>query len=192
VGKGKQRRWFAVNLTSQKHGLGSWSVADLTRYFQTGVSSRAGTFGPMNEVIVNSLKRLTPEDLHAMAVYVKGLQGPPYTDEAVTPELVAAGASIYKDRCEKCHGSSGRGGFFSGPPLAGSAVVQAEDPASLINVILYGPAVPKSVTFGAWETMLAYAEVLDDSEVAALSNFLRGSWGNRASPVSTASVARQR
>jgi alcohol dehydrogenase (quinone), cytochrome c subunit len=192
VARSKQRHWSAVNLTSQKHGLGSWSVADLARYFQTGVSSRAGTFGPMNEVIVNSLKLLTPADLHAMAVYVKALEGPAYTAEMVTPELVAAGASLYKDRCEKCHGSSGRGGFFSGPPLAGSAVVQAEDPASLINVIVYGPTLPKSVSFGAWETMPAYADILDDSQIAALSDFLRGSWGNRAAPVTVASVARQR
>jgi mono/diheme cytochrome c family protein len=105
---------------------------------------------------------------------------------------VAAGASIYKDRCEKCHGSSGRGGFFSGPPLAGSAVVQAEDPASLINVMLYGPVLPQGVAFGAWETMPAYADVLDDAQVAAVSDFLRGSWGNRASPVKVESVARQR
>ena len=192
VAKDKQRLWSAVNLTSQKHGLGSWSVADLARYFQTGVSSRAGTFGPMNEVIVNSLKLLTPADLHAMAVYVKALEGPAYTAELVSPELVAAGASLYKDRCEKCHGSAGRGGFFSGPPLAGSAVVQGEDPASLINIIVYGPTLPKSVSFGAWETMPAYADILDDSQIAALSNFLRGSWGNRAAPVNVASVARQR
>jgi mono/diheme cytochrome c family protein len=40
--------------------------------------------------------------------------------------------------------------------------------------------------------MSAYADVLDDSEVAAVSNFVRGSWGNRASPVSLESVSRQR
>jgi alcohol dehydrogenase (quinone), cytochrome c subunit len=192
VAPGKLRRWSAVNLTAAKHGLGSWSVADLAKYFQTGASSRAGTFGPMNEVIVNSLKLLTPADSHALAVYVKSLQGPAYAAEVVSPELVAAGASIYKDRCQKCHGSSGRGGFFSGPPVAGSAVVQAEDPASLVNVIIYGPTLPKSASFGAWETMPSYGDILDDSQVAAISNFMRGSWGNRASPISVESVKSQR
>ena len=40
--------------------------------------------------------------------------------------------------------------------------------------------------------MPAYAQKLDDAEVAALSNYLRASWGNRASPVTPAMVARQR
>lgn len=188
----KVRRWYAVNLTSAKQGLSSWSVADLAKYFQTGVSARAGTFGPMNEVIVNSLKQLAPADLHAMAVYVKSLQGPEYGGEIVAPEQVRAGASIYKDRCEKCHGASGRGGFFSGPPLTGSPVVQGTDPASLLNIIVHGPVAPKGIAFGGWETMQAYGDVLDDAQSAAVSNFVRGSWGNRARPVSPAEVARQR
>jgi alcohol dehydrogenase (quinone), cytochrome c subunit len=192
VAPGKSRRWFAVNLTSAKHGLGSWSVADLTKYFQSGFSAKGGTFGPMNEVIVNSLKHLTVEDLRAMAVYVKSLEGPAYSGEIVSPQLAAEGAELYKKRCEKCHGDSGRGGFFTGPPVAGSAVVQGEDPSSLINIILYGPSVPKDMKFGAWETMAAYGDVLDDAEVVALSNFMRGSWGNRASPVSLEQVASQR
>src|SRR5262249_15229957 len=154
-------------------GLASWSVADLERYLRTGMSSRAGTFGPMNEVILNSLKLLTPADVHAMAVYVKSLSGPAYEGERVSPALVAAGASIYQDRCEKCPGAPGRGGFFSGPPLAGSAVVQAEDPVSLINTIIHGPTIAKGMSYGSWETMSSYGDVLDDAEVAAVSNFVR-------------------
>lgn len=189
---GTVRRWYAVNLTSAKHGLSSWSASDLARYFQTGFSARAGTFGPMNEVILNSLKLLTPADLHAMAVYVKSLKGPEYAGPLVASDAIAAGAPVYKERCEKCHGASGRGGFFSGPPLAGSAVVQSTDPASLVNIVLRGQATPKEVSFGAWETMQSYAEVLNDTQIAAVCNYVRGSWGNRASAVSAADVARQR
>jgi mono/diheme cytochrome c family protein len=181
-------RWYAVDLTTDKHGLGSWSVTDLDKYLRTGMSARAGTFGPMNEVIVNSLKLLTPADVHAMAVYVKSLAGAPYAGPRVPADLVAAGAGIYKERCEKCHGASGRGGFFAGPPLAGSAVVQGEDPASLIDVILHGPTLAKGVSYGSWESMLEYADVLSDAEIAAVSNFVRGSWGNEAGPVKAADV----
>jgi mono/diheme cytochrome c family protein len=192
VAQGKIRRWSAVNLTSAKGGLAAWSVNDLAKYLRSGFSARAGTFGPMNEVIVNSLKNLTPEDAHAMAVYIKSLPAKEYRGESVSPEQTNAGAAIYKDRCEKCHSASGRGGMLSAPPLAGSAIVQAEDPASLINVILHGPETPKEISFGAWETMQPYADVLDDSQVAAVSNYVRGSWGHHASPVSAAAVARQR
>lgn len=193
VANEKVRRWSAVNLTGAKNGLGAWSVADLTKYLSTGFSPRAGTFGPMNDVIVNSLRNLNKEDVHAIAVYLKSL--PPVQDTSET-ELAAQssprGESIYKDRCEKCHSPSGRGGMFSAPPVAGSAVVQAQDPSSLINVILYGPEAPKDISFGGWESMPAYAGVLSDEDVAELSNYLRGSWGNTAPPVDTKEVAQQR
>ena len=190
--KDHARRWSAVDLTPSARGLRSWSVAELTKYFQTGVSTRAGTFGPMNEVIANSLSALTASDLYAMAVYLKSLPPRAYVDEPVAPGLVSEGAPIYKARCQKCHGSSGRGGMFSGPPVAGSAVVQAEDPASLINIILHGSDAPKALASESWETMPAYADVLDDAQIAAVSNFLRGSWGNRGGAVGSASVHAQR
>jgi mono/diheme cytochrome c family protein len=40
--------------------------------------------------------------------------------------------------------------------------------------------------------MPAFDAKLGDSELAALANYLRGSWGNRAPPVTAAMVARQR
>ena len=192
VAKDKSRRWSAVNLTSSKSGLGAWSVNDLTKYLQTGYSARAGSFGPMNEVIVNSLKKLKTGDLKAMAVYLKSLPAQDYTGPGVTADQTKEGAGIYKDRCEKCHSGSGRGGLFSGPPVAGSAIVLAEDPASLINVILYGPATVKDISTGAWETMPSYADILSDRQVAAVANFLRGSWDNRAPAVAEKDVTAQR
>jgi mono/diheme cytochrome c family protein len=189
---GKQRRWSAVNLSSSKNGLGTWSVNDLAKYLQTGFSTRAGSFGPMNEVIVNSLKNLKVEDVHAMAVYIKSLPARDYTGAAVPADQIKAGEPIYKARCEKCHSSSGRGGMLASPPVAGSAVVQADDPASLINVILYGPELSKDIPTGAWETMQSYGDVLDDAQIAAVANYLRGSWGNRGAPVTESEVAQQR
>jgi alcohol dehydrogenase (quinone), cytochrome c subunit len=192
VAENKNRDWSAVNLTSAKSGLGSWSVEDLAKYLRTGFSQRGGAFGPMNEVIVNSLSKLAPEDVHAMAIYLKGLPPKEYQGKKILDEQIKAGASIYKQRCEKCHSASGRGGIFSGPPLAGSAVVQAEDPSSLINIIVYGPQTAKEVSYGAWETMKPYADVLDDAQVADVSNYVRGSWGNLAGPVTAEQVAKQR
>ena len=192
VDGGKIRDWSAVNLTSSSAGLKSWSVDDLAKYLHSGFSLRAGAFGPMNEVIANSTSNMRTEDIRAMATYIKSL---PQGGEAGTPvtlELAAPGEAIYRDRCQKCHGTSGRGGMFSGPPLAGSAVVQAEDPASLINAILYGAAPSKGVSLGAWETMRPYADVLGDSEVAAVANYVRGTWGNHAPRVDAAMVGKQR
>lgn len=192
VADGKVRPWAAVDITSSKQGLGEWSAEELEQYLHKGFSRRAGTFGPMNDVIVNSLMKLTQEDIKAMAAYLKSLPGTDYAGPGIPEALSAAGASIYEERCEECHSSSGRGGIFSAPPLAGSAIVQADNPASLINIILYGPEMPDEVSFGLWETMKAYGDALSNDEVAAVSNYIRGSWENVGGPVSAEDVAKQR
>lgn len=192
VADGKVRRWSAVNLTAAKSALASWSVDDLSKYLHSGFSPRGATFGPMNEVIVNSLMQLSAADIRAIAVYIKSL--PPREQRIVgaLAEQTSAGESIYMDRCAKCHGKSGRGGMFSGPPLAGSAIAQADDPASLINVLLYGPAKPESVATGAWEDMPSYGELLDDAQLIAVGNYIRASWGNRGRALVSEDIARQR
>lgn len=193
----KVRDWAAVNLTSSADGLKTWSVDDLTKYLHTGFSLRGGAWGPMNEVVANSTSKLTREDARAMATYIKSLpvKEPAEGAEAVaavTAEQAALGEPIYKDRCEKCHGASGRGGMFSGPPLAGSPTVQSADPDSLINAILYGATPAEGIKLGAWETMKPYADVLSDTDIAHVANYVRGSWGNSAPPVDAARVAKQR
>jgi alcohol dehydrogenase (quinone), cytochrome c subunit len=197
VAADKVRDWAAVNLTSSADGLKTWSVDDLTKYLHTGFSMRGGAWGPMNEVVGNSTSKLTLEDAHAMATYIKsllnvGLAEGGGTGTSVTAEQAAPGKAIYVDRCEKCHGASGRGGMFSGPRLAGSAVAQSTDPDSLINAILYGATPPVGMTFGAWETMKTYADALSDTEIANVANYVRGSWGNSAPSVDAARVAKQR
>jgi mono/diheme cytochrome c family protein len=189
---GQTRPWSAVNLTSSRTGLASWSVNELTRYLKAGFSLRAGVFGPMNDVVDNSLRNLSDADVQAMAVYLKSL--PALGTDGTAPPAAAlkAGTRIYSDECEECHMPSGRGGLFSAPPLSGSAVVQAGDPASLINVILYGADGPKDVSFGGWETMKPYGNVLSDAQIAAVANYVRGSWHNHGSEVTAAQVARQR
>ncbi len=189
---GQTRRWSAVNLTSSRTGLAAWSVDNLAGYLKTGFSLRAGVFGPMNDVVDRSLRNLSDDDVHAMAVYLKSLP-PQRSGEAAPPKAaVTAGARLYSDNCEECHMSSGRGGLFSAPPLSASAVVQAGDPASLINIILYGPDQPQDIKLGGWETMKPYRNDLSDAEIAAVSNYVRGSWSNRGGTVTPADVARQR
>jgi mono/diheme cytochrome c family protein len=186
------RDWFAVDLRATVQGLAGWKTEHIADYLGKGASARAGSFGPMNAVIANSTRHLRSEDLRAIAVYLQSLRGSDYAGEAVSIEAAQAGRPLYERSCRECHGPSGRGGTFEGPPLAGSAVVQGEDPASLINIILYGSDRPADIGSPSWESMPAYALKFDDAEIAGLSNFLRASWGNRASTVTPEIVARQR
>ena len=195
VGEGKTRTWFAANLTPSPVGLGTWPEAQIQRYLKTGHSTKAGIFGPMNEVVINSLQHLTTEDAKAMATYIKSL---PAAGEGVKYPLSdaqkTAGAALYKTHCDECHLDSGRGGFMKAPPLAGSAIVQAPSSASLINVIIYGAITGKGgpTPFGAWEDMKALGAKLSDEEVATIATFVRNNWDNKGTPVTAGDVAKQR
>jgi mono/diheme cytochrome c family protein len=193
VEPGVVRPWSAVNLTSAPDGLGAWSEEDIHQYLKTGHSPTAGTFGPMNEVIVESTSQLTDSDVRAMAVYLQAL--PPIErapQHEMSPADFRAGELVYTIHCGTCHLPTGLGDPSIGPAVAGSSVVQAEDPASLINSILYGATVPTPAPAHAWETMEAFGDKLDDDEVALLSTYMRANWGNRGGSVSEADVARQR
>src|SRR5277367_1379615 len=184
------RAWSAPNLTQARSGLGAWSLEAIAAYLKTGHSARAGAFGPMSEVIGNSTSRLTDPDIHAVAVYLKSLapaaQSPPPTPAA---DALKAGEIVYTTRCADCHLPSGLGmpraantdASKTAPPLAGSAALQAPNPATLINVILYG-AHESAVTDGSWPKMSGFelSVGLDDGQIAALCTYIRSSWGNQA------------
>ena len=195
VEEGKIRTWAAANLTQATTGLGAWNVDQIAKYLKTGHSQKAGIFGPMNEVVINSLQHLTTEDAKAMATYIKSL---PAAGEGVKYPLSdaqkTAGAALYKTHCDECHLDSGRGGFMKAPPLAGSAIVQAPSSASLINVIIYGAITGKGgpTPFGAWEDMKALGAKLSDEEVATIATFVRNNWDNKGTPVTAGDVAKQR
>lgn len=193
VAAGKPRQWSAVDLTPSSNGLAAWSREDIESYLRTGHNSRAGTFGPMNEVITNSTRHLTAADIRAMATYLKDLPATAASSEKPTQPEVNAGEIPYTVHCGTCHLPTGLGDVGTGPPLLGSAIVVSEDAASLINVILYGAHVPEETAAQhSWKSMEAFGDKLSDQEVADVSNFIRGSWGNAAPSVKAADVARQR
>jgi len=191
---GQIRNWSAVNLTSAHTGLKTWTVDELAAYLKTGLSPYATTFGPMNEVIMNSTRHLSNADVRAMAVYLKSLPAKEQSPNPKKPnkEDMQLGAEVYSVHCGTCHLPTGKGSIDTGPSMVGNPVVQAEDPASLINVILYGPELPTPAPPAQRMHMEAYADTLDDEEIAALATYLRNTWGNRAAPVDADRVAEQR
>ena len=96
VAEGKVRKWSAPNLSPAKGGLEKWSASDIVKYLKTGFTvSRAGVWGPMNDVVLNSTSKMTDEDLQAMAAYLKDL--PPREVKGKVPEDQAkAGQALYR------------------------------------------------------------------------------------------------
>lgn len=196
--EGKLSAWSAPNLTSAEAGLAMWTVDDITDYLKLGVSHRAGVFGPMNEVVVNSTRHLSREDLRAMAVYLKSLPANAQDGgEPTTADVLRAGSLQYDIHCGSCHLPTGEGSPEQGPPLIGSPVVLDVDPASLINITLYGAQTPQSSPSDEWagRTWIRMDPIdnsLDDEQVAALLSFIRASWGHGAGAVTAEQVAAQR
>ncbi|WP_129778261.1 c-type cytochrome [Peristeroidobacter soli] len=193
---GESRPWSAPNLTSAKNGLGPWPVEEVATYLKTGRNSFSETHGPMNEVILNSTRHLTDADTLAMARYLKSL---PADEGAIgkpaSEAVLSAGEALYSVHCGTCHQPNGLGAqaFDAGAKLVGNPVVQASNPASLINVILYGPHLAKLPGPKRWKDMPGhFGDKLADDEVAAIASYLRNAWGNVGGAVTEAQVARQR
>jgi len=189
------RPWSAPNLTSAPNGLKSWTVDDLTAYLHTGGNDFSETFGPMNEVIINSTRNMTEADVRAMATYLKSLPANPgATGSPASAQVLQDGETLYNVHCGTCHLPTGLGSQAedAGARLVGSPIVQAGNPASLINNILYGPQVPIPPMIKRWKPMQAFSDKLADEEVAAIASYVRSAWGNTGGAVTAEQVAKQR
>ena len=115
------------------------------------------------------------------------------TPSAPTSAPASAGAVAY-GRCVVCHTATGEGVPNVFPPLAGSEWVTgpAARPIAVVLHGLQGAVTVKGVTYT--NAMMAYGTgvPMSDTEVAAVVTHIRSSWGNAASPVSEAEVARVR
>jgi len=197
--------WTASNLRGDnRDGLGSWSEEELVQFLRTGRNDRTAVFGGMTDVVEHSLQHLSAEDATAIARYLKSLgardpnQAGFKEDQAVAKALWKGdeskpGASLYVDSCAACHKTSGSGYQRFFPELRGNPVVQAEDPTSLIHIVLAGSTLPGVKGAPSGITMPAFGWRLDDQQVADVVNFIRTSWGNTAkTQVSASDVAKVR
>lgn len=182
--------WLAPSIRGGENGgLAHWSEAEIVDYLATGRNAHTGAMTRMGEVVTLSTQHLVQSDLEAIAVYLKSLDDEPRDPVSQPSEAVmAAGGAIYFDNCAACHASDGSGvnGIFA--PLAGSNKVNAEDPTTMLRVILEGAlAVPTEAHPGPLG-MPAFDWKLTDEHMADLATFLRASWGNNAPAVSAGDV----
>jgi mono/diheme cytochrome c family protein len=185
--------WYAPSLGSKRE------IDDMVAFLKHGVSSARAAFGPMAEVIRDSLQHLTVEDLRAMAVFLRSQRdededadsGPRLTPSQ-REQSMKQGARIYQDRCADCHQAAGEGIARVYPPLAGNEAILMRNPVNAIRVVLNGGFPPSTRGNPKPYGMPPFAHVLGDSDVAAVVTYIRGAWGNRAAPVSTAEVASAR
>jgi mono/diheme cytochrome c family protein len=187
--------WFAPRLDgAARGGLKSWSVEDIAEYLQSGRNTHSHADGPMAEVVLNSTSRMSDADVRAIAVYLKDL--PPGAPEpavsAPSAAQMANGEKLYKGSCVGCHELDGSGAPRIYPPLPGNANLQSADPASAIKIVLDGAETITTARAPNTGSMPPYASKMSDQDVADVVTYVRNAWGNAASAVTPAEVAKAR
>ncbi len=189
--------WFAPNLTANTHkGIGGWSKEDIAQYLKTGTNSWTLASGPMADAVTHSTSMMKDDDIAAIATYLKESNdrgsGQKPAPIASDDKAMKVGAAIFKDSCAACHKDSGLGEANLFPRLAGSPLVQSDDPTTLARMVLNGSRAVATSAKPTGPAMPAFDWRLNDTQVAALLTYVRNSWGNAASAVSSGDVARQR
>jgi mono/diheme cytochrome c family protein len=184
--------WVVPSLRGEDDlGLGRWSVDDIARFLKTGRTDHSAVFGGMADVVAWSTQHFSDDDLHAVGTYLKTLQPDASATGKFVPDGATAslldsgnaqgnhGAEIYQQQCAICHQNDGGGIARMFPPLAGNPIVVTQNPASLVNIVLNGAALPPNSWAPSTVAMPAYRTVLSDKDIADVTNFIRSGWGNK-------------
>lgn len=111
--------------------------------------------------------------------------------------LLTKGQGIFREVCFACHGFDGKGMAMEGmkpgttiaPPLAGSDLVRRH-PDAIVRVLLSGLTGP--VGGKTYDAQMVSMATNDDEWIAAVSSYVRNSFGNHGTFVTAADVARLR
>jgi mono/diheme cytochrome c family protein len=108
------------------------------------------------------------------------------TTAGVPAAVLASGKSVYAQNCLTCHMADGLGVDGMNPPLAKTDYVLG-DKTRLTKVLLNGL---KGVEIGGeqYHGVMPAQASLTDAQIAAVLTYVRNSFGNKASAVSTAEV----
>lgn len=203
--------WYAPNITSHTvAGIGHWTQQELVAYLSgKPVPGKGPAAGPMAEAVDHSLKHLSPEDLNAIAVYIKSV---PAVDDGSLKQAADSfgkqtdaldtlrgvdlpkeynamtGAQIYDAYCAACHQAQGQGTEGGGlPGLFHNTSLGHANSNNLLQVLLYGIE-----RHGADTVMPGFAQELSDKQITTLGNYLLTSYGNPAAKVTEPQVAQLR
>ena len=170
--------YFAPNISSDKtYGVGGWSRDDLVAYlFNDGNMSKGSSYGPMQQVVQDSMMKLPKSDVQDIALYLQTATAPrnvpPGRAVADAAKSIALGQTVYAANCAGCHGQTGTGRAPIIPPLAGNGSVLAAAPTNVIGAVLNGVS-----PWNNGPAMPSFAAGLTDAEIAGVANYVRANWG---------------
>lgn len=125
-------------------------------------------------------------------------EGPPVlkaslvTSQASFADVQVDGEKVYQSRCMSCHQANGQGMSSVFPPLVGTKWVLG-DKGRLIRIILNGLSGPIKVNGTSFSgAMPPWKDAMSDEQIAQVATYVRTSWGNDTTAVTTSEVARVR
>ena len=182
--------WNAYAINSRSRSPVPWDTAALFAYLRQGWHPHHGVArGPMAEVVGN-LSSVDESDVHAIAVYMTSVFGPPTQDQirrgdealakakspaAPPSQAEAPGASIYAAACATCHETS-RPLPYGGVNLGLSTAISGPDPRNAANIVLSGI---RPVEGERSPIMPGFANSMTDDQVSAVLNYLRSRFSNQ-------------
>jgi mono/diheme cytochrome c family protein len=182
--------WHAYAINAHSPSPVKWNTEALFRYLRQGFDADHGAArGPMAEVVSN-LSSVQESDVHAIAVYMTSVFGPPGQDRlhqadeirtqsksspAQAAQASMPGASIYTSACATCH-QSDRPLPYGGVDLGLSTALSAPDPRNAANIILSGI---RPVEGEPSPIMPGFASNMTDTQLVALLNYLRARFSNQ-------------
>jgi mono/diheme cytochrome c family protein len=196
--------WRAYNVTSDKvSGLGDWSDEDVYLYLSTGhANGHGGAAGPMGEAADKSLSFLAPDDVHALAAYLRSIPASesdmPRTVTTPAPaspkDGLAAGYDwrgeiIFAGACASCHDWTGVSPVTGYATLTGVRAVNDPSATNVAQTVING--VDRKTAEGKI-FMPAFGEGYSDDDIAAVANYVTARFGAKGAQLAGADVANLR
>ena len=186
--------WYAPPLDAKQ--LQRYSVEQLAGYLRAGASDHGAAYGPMAEVTYRSLQFLNEEDAVAMARYLKNVPRRPArkTEFTLLPDpprqqvVAGNGAEIYRQACADCHGKDGEGKVGQYPALRDAVAATAPDPINAVRMVLYGGFAAATAHNPQPYSMPPFVQQLNPGEIAAVTNYVRETFGGQRSQLTAADV----
>jgi mono/diheme cytochrome c family protein len=187
--------WDAYNLTSDRaSGLGEWTDTQLQQFLATGHADDHGpAAGPMAEVVENSTRYLTPEDIRAMVIYLRSLpaQRSGYKTQAAAPlaSTDSRGRRLFVQACTGCHLLDGEGRQSPWAALRGDRSTHESSGINVVQVLIQGSQIE---TRHGSMFMHSFTDGYTDDELAAIGNFVIGQFGLRQGTITPEQVRAQK
>lgn len=97
---------------------------------------------------------------------------------------ITRGKEGYAANCQNCHMADGKGLTGAFPPLAKSSYL-SKSSAELIGIVLKGQTGAITVNGTVYNAAMPAQDYLSDEQIADIYNYVRNSWGNKATAAIT-------